>query len=382
MEGIENYIFVAALLIIVIIITYIFNKLTMKSKKCATIKQYNNYTPIALSDLSVSATDTPNKSMFDVSLNSVFVKTAYNCCCTGNFKNDYVDTCALENCYNQGARALHFEVYLLNNKPVIASSSISQPKYKEIYNELDFYTTMKTVNKLFTSKSNDPLFLILEINSDKYKTYESVYNALYEIFGLNSVDGNRIMFFDSSTQNFGDVKLFDLIGKVVIMVSYKSGNVDNFNKSGLKNITTVNLSLSDKNKMIKYNTFINAISSLNEDQSLFVESISKYNNGITVLIPDKQAYNQNYDFISTGIRSGITFTALNFQYNDEQIKNYNKIFGSALIGTNSFLLKKNKNKDTNIYYSPSIQAFYKKKTEEITTPISSTDIELYNAIYK
>jgi len=190
------------------------------------------------------------------------------------------------------------------------------------------------------------------------------------------------MFFDSSTQNFGDVKLFDLIGKVVIMVSYKSGNVDNFNKSGLKNITTVNLSLSDKNKMIKYNTFINAISSLNEDQSLFVESISKYNNGITVLIPDKQAYNQNYDFISTGIRSGITFTALNFQYNDEQIKNYNKIFGSALIGTNSFLLKKNKNKDTNIYYSPSIQAFYKKKTEEITTPISSTDIELYNAIYK
>ena len=103
----------AALLIIVIIITYIFNKMTMKSKNCAIIKKYNNYTPIALSDLSV--TDTPNKSMFDVTLNSVFVKTAYNCCCTGNFKNDYVDTCALENCYNQGARALHFEVYLLNN---------------------------------------------------------------------------------------------------------------------------------------------------------------------------------------------------------------------------------------------------------------------------
>jgi hypothetical protein len=379
MEGIENYIFLVALFIIVIMITYIFNKLTMKSKNCATIKKYNNFTPVQLSELSLSTTDTPNKTMFNVSLNSVFVKTAYNCCCTGNFKNDYVDTCALENCFKQGARALHFEVYLLNNKPIIASSSISQPKYKEIYNELDFYTTMKTVNKLFTTNNNDPLFLILEINSDKYTTYDSVYKSLYEIFGLNSVDGNRIMFFDSTTKNFGDVKLFDLIGKVVIMVSYKSGNVDNFNKSGLKNITTVNLSLSDKNKMIKYNTFINAISSLNEDQSLFVESINTNNNGVNVLIPDKQAYNHNYDFIATGIRSGITFTALNFQYDDEQIKNYNKIFNSA-IGTNSFLLKKNKNND--IYYSPSIQAFHKKKIEEISSVLGTSDIELYNAIYK
>jgi len=379
MEGIENYIFLVALFIIVIMITYIFNKLTMKSKNCATIKKYNNFTPVQLSELSLSTTDTPNKTMFNVSLNSVFVKTAYNCCCTGNFKNDYVDTCALENCFKQGARALHFEVYLLNNKPIIASSSISQPKYKEIYNELNFYTTMKTVNKLFTTNNNDPLFLILEINSDKYTTYDSVYKSLYEIFGLNSVDGNRIMFFDSTTKNFGDVKLFDLIGKVVIMVSYKSGNVDNFNKSGLKNITTVNLSLSDKNKMIKYNTFINAISSLNEDQSLFVESINTNNNGVNVLIPDKQAYNHNYDFIATGIRSGITFTALNFQYDDEQIKNYNKIFNSA-IGTNSFLLKKNKNND--IYYSPSIQAFHKKKIEEISSVLGTSDIELYNAIYK
>ena len=101
---------------------------------------------------------------------------------------------------------------------------------------------------------------------------------------------------------------------------------------------------------------------------------------VNVLIPDKQAYNHNYDFIATGIRSGITFTALNFQYNDEQIKNYNKIFNSAMIGTNSFLLKKNKN--NNIYYSPSIQAFHKKKIEEITSILGTSDIDLYNSIYK
>ena len=380
MDPIENYAFIAFILIIVIIISYIFNKLTMKSKKCTTIKSYSSFTPTQLSELTTSATDLPNKTMFDVKLNDVFVKTAYNCCCAGNFKNDFVDFCALDNCYKQGVRALHFEIYLLNNKPIIATSSITQPKYKEIYNELDFYTTMKTVNKLFTKNNNDPLFLILEINSDKYNTYSSVYNTLYEVFGLNSVDGNKIMIFNSDISDFGEIKLFDLIGKVVIMVSYKNNNVDNFNKSGLKNITAVNLSSSSKNKTIAYNTFINSVSSLNEDQSLFIENLNDYT-GIKILMPDKQSYTQNYDFISSGIRAGITFTALNFQFNDSQIKDYNTIF-SGVIGTDSFLLKHYKNTETSIYYSPSINAFYKEPAIKIATPINSTDDKLYDSIYK
>jgi hypothetical protein len=381
MDGIENYSFVALLLIIVIIVAYIYNKMTMQTANCTRIKKYDQNTPKILSELAIDKLSKPNQSMFDTALNNVFVKTAYNCCCTGQFKNDYVGTCALENCYNQGVRALHFEIYLLNNKPVISSSSISQPKYKEIYNELDFYTTMKTVNKLFTTNNNDPLFLILEINSDNYNTYLSVYNTLYEIFGLNSVDGNRIMLFDSVNKNFGDIKLLELLNKVVIMVSYKGGNEDKFNKSGLKTISTVNLSLSDKNKMISYNKFLNSVSTLNEtNQSLFTDTLNQYKQGINIIIPDKLSYSQNYDFISSGIRSGFTFIALNFQYEDDQIKKYNSIFNSP-IGTGSFVLKKHYDETNMVYYSPSIQAFIKQSYDKLTTPIGSDKIELYKVLY-
>jgi hypothetical protein len=381
MDSIENYSIIAIMLIIVIIVAYIFNKMRMQDANCKKIKNYTQNIPKMISQLALDKVSMPNQSMFDTSLNNVFVKTAYNCCCTGQFKNDYVGICALENCYNQGVRALHFEIYLLNNKPVISSSSISQPKYKEIYNELDFYTTIKTVNKLFTTNNNDPLFLILEINSDNYTTYSSVYNTLYEIFGLNSVDGNRIMLFDSTNQNFGDIKLTELLNKIVIMVSYKGGNEEHFNKSGLSGITTVNLSLSDKNKMVSYNTFLNSVSTLNESNSLlFSDTLNQYKQGINIIIPDKTSYSHNYDFISSGIRTGFTFIALNFQYDDDQIKYYNAIFNTP-IGTGSFLLKKYYDETNNVYYSPSIQAYMKQPYDKLTISISSTKINLYKRLY-
>jgi hypothetical protein len=101
-------------LIIVIIVTYVINKLTLQGSNCNKIAEYTEQLPILLKDQS-------DTTKFNVPLNKVFVKTAYNCCCTGNFKNDYVGLCALENCYKQGVRALHFEVYSLNNKPIISS---------------------------------------------------------------------------------------------------------------------------------------------------------------------------------------------------------------------------------------------------------------------
>ena len=35
---------------------------------------------------------------YDYKLKDFYVKTAYNSCATGKFKNDYVDLCALNNC--------------------------------------------------------------------------------------------------------------------------------------------------------------------------------------------------------------------------------------------------------------------------------------------
>ena len=48
-------------------------------------------------------------------LRDYYIKTAYNCCCGGEFKNDYVSTDALKKCISQGARVLDFDIYSIND---------------------------------------------------------------------------------------------------------------------------------------------------------------------------------------------------------------------------------------------------------------------------
>ena len=51
------------------------------------------------------------------------IKTAYNCCAVNTFKNSWVSGCALKHCISAGARCLDFEIYSMNNNPVIGFSS-------------------------------------------------------------------------------------------------------------------------------------------------------------------------------------------------------------------------------------------------------------------
>ena len=48
-------------------------------------------------------------------LGDFFIKTAYNCCSAGDYKNSFVSVCALKNCIRQGARCLDFEIYSIDN---------------------------------------------------------------------------------------------------------------------------------------------------------------------------------------------------------------------------------------------------------------------------
>ena len=41
-------------------------------------------------------------------LRDFYIKTAYNCCASGQFKADFVGLCALRTCIEQGVRCLDF----------------------------------------------------------------------------------------------------------------------------------------------------------------------------------------------------------------------------------------------------------------------------------
>jgi hypothetical protein len=294
---------ILVVVIILSIVLYAILQTTRQGSNCSTINAYKGPSP---------AIQNINSTLSDKTVLDVYVKTAYNCCCSGNFKNDYVDNCALLNCAKQRVRALHFDIYSLNNRPVISTSSVVGNKYKELYNSLDMYSTMSIINTKFMIIS-DPLFLIFNVNSNISTTYESMYTILLEIFGTGNPKGNRIYY----TNEIGGTKLSSLINKVVICVQAYDPKV--FYASSLSLITSLDLNGSTS----KIYTETNILDYYTQSTTAVI--IPRYPQ---VLFPNKQTSATNFDFVTTGIKYGITFIGMNFQKKDYLLDIYNTGFGN------------------------------------------------------
>ena len=88
----------------------------------------------------------PSDPNCQYTLKDYYIDTAYNCCSIGSFKNNYVNICALKQVIQQGVRGLDFEVYSINDQPVVATSTSNSNYVKETYNTLPFSQIMATIN--------------------------------------------------------------------------------------------------------------------------------------------------------------------------------------------------------------------------------------------
>ena len=128
----NNYQIITLCIIILIILVvstifYIYHKITLNERNCQVLKKvYTQIPPLS------SITD--NQELNKCFLRDFYVKSAYNACSPGNFKNDFVNLCALSNCISQGVRFLDFEIYSINDQPVVATSSVLDYTVKETYN--------------------------------------------------------------------------------------------------------------------------------------------------------------------------------------------------------------------------------------------------------
>jgi hypothetical protein len=263
-------------------------------------------------------------------LNQFFIKTAYNCCCTGNFKNDYVDVCALKNCAHYGVRALDFQIYSLNNKPIVSASSVESTQYKEIYNSIGFYTAIHAVRKYFVDdQSNqnrkDPLFLIFRLYTINSEIYDMMAQALDEVYGYASPLSNMIYMLPSNVQ-LESVKLSDLFQKVVIIVDPSHGDPNKLKTSKLINYTSMVTGDSLSKHLYREKDLLARVYMSNKRVS--DDYIS---NNLTILYPDIQQNKKNYDSISSGIFNNVSFIGMNFQSNDAFLKDYNGIFSQSAI---------------------------------------------------
>lgn len=294
------------------VLLYVFLMVRKQDYNCKLIQSYPYQT---MNTLTNEVLQTP--------LNKTSVKTAYNCCCTGDFKNDYVDSCALMNCAKQGVRALDFTVYSLHGEPVIAAATIGSKRYKEMYNSLPFSKTMSQVKQMFLydsvncSNITDPLFLIFRIQSSNINIYSKMGDILTSVFGDGNASGNKL--YKPTDQQPLDTELIsNLKGKVIILVDITG--LTGFENSKLFPITALQLG-----------TISNQIYRESEAYDLLETGVNANDTYINVLYPDYQSKSINYDFNTVGLKQHFQFIGLNFQMNDVYLDGYNKMFTSSII---------------------------------------------------
>jgi len=173
-EQFQSYMILAfTLIILIIFIGYMIYLSRLQNNECnymnSLYPSVDGYIrPISANDHDCSA------NLFDY-----YIKTAYNACSGGNYKNDFVNICNLKAVIKQGVRGLDFEVYSINNQPVVATSTVDNYYVKETFNYVDFGSVMDTiVNYAFSGGTcpnpTDPLIIHLRFMSNNQEMYTNL----------------------------------------------------------------------------------------------------------------------------------------------------------------------------------------------------------------
>lgn len=326
------------IVILLWVITYITAKLNLDTTNCTIISKSNpKLTQISPLSNKLSMPDYAGKNMRDF-----YIKTAYNCCASGDFKSDYVSMCALYNVITQGCRCLDFEIYCLNDSPVIAVSSIDQVGVKQSYNFLSAASVFAEINKYafsgntmpsilageklqrFCPNPTDPLFLHFRLKTNNVNVVNHLASIIAKTFESKLLP---IQFMrESNGKNMTKTPIKDLVdninGKVVIMVEKNSNTggmpilYQSANMWELTNITTNSVFIHEKRFTDIKNT--NA-----------PKDVVNYNRqNMTIVLPDLNENNANYIYVVPRLL-GCQFIAMNFQNNDENLIAYNKFFDDS-----------------------------------------------------
>jgi hypothetical protein len=261
---------------------------------------------------------------FNQPLRDYYIKTAYNACSGGNYKNDYVDTCVVKSLLKQGVRALDFEIFYIDDSPVVATTTTDNYCVKETFNYVPFGEVLNVIsNYAFTNSTApnpvDPIFLHLRIKSSNQK----IYDKLTELFDNFNKTNGRILgpAFSYSNKNITEIKLIDLAGKVIIMV-------DGSNKTFL---TTA------------FNEYVNIVSNtailrgLTNYEIVYTPDMNELINhnrvNMTIGFPDKGSNPSNPNSIVMR-NNGCQFMAMRYQTVDTNLEENNMFFednGTAFV---------------------------------------------------
>jgi len=260
-----------------------------------------------------------------------YIKTAFNCCSSGDYSGDYVSTTALKQVIRQGARCLDFEIYSLSGVPVISSSSQSEYTMKETYN----YVTLSDAFDIISSDAfsgqpkvpnpSDPLFLCLRIKSNNILVFNEIARLIQTKLASRLLDSRYGYCFHGD--NLGKIKLSSFMNKIIIIIDETPGteSVPNevYRKTSLYEYANIAVRGPTSKK-----TFAQ-VQAPTPSLEAMVENNKK---NLLYVVPERSSKPENVYAPTAAIASGCQFIGMSFQSDDAPIKAYNKMFdevGSA-----------------------------------------------------
>jgi hypothetical protein len=201
----------------------------------------------------------PQDSQSKFKLRDYYIKSAYNAFNPDKFKNSNVSMDALLYVIARGCRFIDFEVFSVENQPVIASSSVNSFNYKETFNHIPVSDAFEVLGSYVFSGSKcpnpgDPFIIHMRMMSRNVTMYDNLakiisqsktvarnllgpkYGREYQSKDLGNEDllnfkGKIILMVDGTNQVYRNTKLFELIN-----MSSNSLFLSKYTYFGVKNV--------------------------------------------------------------------------------------------------------------------------------------------------
>ena len=213
-EEFQTYlIFGIIILIAIIYFGYMSYLSVLKSKNCDSINtlfpDVNGYiAPIS-----------KNNPEYAYKLFDYYISSAYNACSGGGYKNNYVDTCILKSIIKQGVRCLDFEIYSIDNQPVVATSIQDSYYVKETFNSVPFKDVMEVINSYAFADGTcpnptDPIIIHLRLKSTNQEMFKNLANIFSNYHKMLGIDYS----YEKNGKNLGDLPLVTFIGKIILII--------------------------------------------------------------------------------------------------------------------------------------------------------------------
>jgi hypothetical protein len=297
----------------------------LESKECKKINSLYPEMNGKISSIKKLNVDDNAPTNYTHNLRDYYIKTAYNACSSGDYQNNVVSTCVLRDLLKQGVRGFDFEIYSLNNEPVVATSIGKNYYVKETFNSVPFGEVLNIFKNFSYSTSGspnpgDPIIIHLRMQTEN----QEVYTYMAKLFeSMNSYLLGKKYSYENGGKNLGEVPLFELRNKMIIIV-------DKSNPSFMEN-----KKFKEYVNMTSNSVFMRALSYTNSVKfTPDTSELKTYNKqNMTIVLPDPTNDPENPSGLLC--RSlGCQMVAMRYQNNDASLKEsidyYNK-YGHAFV---------------------------------------------------